>query len=141
MSVQPQTFRSAVTWWLFAIILVLQLGALTAVVKQTGPGPAALVVLGSIVLVGSLLAFTHYTITPDELVVRSSFLRWRVPLAAIDRVWPAHNPLSAPALSLNRLAIHYGRFGFLLISPQDRTAFVGALLARNPAIRVGPPLA
>lgn len=141
MTSETKVFRSAVSWWLFGPVLALQLGLLFDALMRGVPWPAALALVGSLVVVGSLLITTRYTLTADALLVRSSIFRWRVPLATIERVYPTRNPLSSPALSLNRLAIRYGRFGYLLISPEDRAAFVGALLARNPAIRVNPPLA
>jgi hypothetical protein len=72
---------------------------------------------------------THYTFEGDALVIRSSFFRWRVPVAAIESVEPTRNPLSSPACSLDRLLLRWsGRS--LMISPADREGFLRALRQR-----------
>jgi hypothetical protein len=76
---------------------------------------------------------THYTFEGDTLVVRASFFRWRIPVAAIESVEPTRNPLSSPACSLDRLLLRWsGRS--LMISPDDRAGFLRALLARAPQL-------
>ena len=42
--------------------------------------------------------------------------------------------MSSPALSLSRLAIQYGRFEEVLISPDDRQGFIRAIVARVPNV-------
>jgi hypothetical protein len=69
----------------------------------------------------------YYRITGDELLVRCGFLRYRVPVAGIRSVTPSRNPLSSPAMSLDRLSIKYthrGRSRELLISPRDKQEFI-----------------
>jgi hypothetical protein len=70
-------------------------------------------------------------------VVRSGQLRWRVPLAAIQAVHPTRSPLSAPALSLDRLRVEYrvnGRQKQIVISPADRAGFYDSLVAAAPGL-------
>jgi hypothetical protein len=75
---------------------------------------------------------THYTFEGDELVIRASFFRWRIPVAAIESVEPTRNPLSSPACSLDRLRLRWpGRS--LMISPADRDGFLRALGQRAGA--------
>jgi hypothetical protein len=78
---------------------------------------------------------THYTFESAELVIRASFFRWRVPLAAIDSVEPTRNPLSSPACSLDRLLIRYGKRR-IMISPEDKAGFLRALAARAPQLEL-----
>lgn len=52
----------------------------------------------------------------------------------------AKNPLSAPALSIDRIEILYGKYGIALVSPKNRVQFVKALLAENPGIEVDEAL-
>ena len=80
-----------------------------------------------------LLRSTYYLIDGDTLVIRSSFLKWRVPIARILSVTPTRNPVSSPALSLDRLAILYDGKR-ILVSPRDKQRFIEALRAINPAI-------
>ncbi|MGZ8797288.1 MAG: PH domain-containing protein [Thermoanaerobaculia bacterium] len=81
----------------------------------------------------SLLRSTYYIIDGDTLIIRSSFLKWRVPIAKILSVTPTRSPVSSPALSLDRLAILYDGKR-ILVSPQDKRRFIEALRAINPAI-------
>lgn len=119
-------FVSARDWWL-AAVLFLGMGI--------GVGSALLVFL-----IAGMLGFvvwiwwgTGYRVTADELQVRSGPFRWRVPLAAITAVRRTRNPLSSPALSLDRLEVRYGPGRVLLISPLDREGFLAVLRARCPA--------
>ena len=70
-------------------------------------------------------------LTEHDLLVRSGPFRWRVPLGQIHSVTPTRNPLSSPALSLDRLRIEYGDGKWILISPRERERFLEALEARG----------
>ena len=94
---------------------------------------AVILILFEVFFFESLLRSTYYLIDGDTLVIRSSFLKWRVPIAKIRSVTPTRNPLSSPALSLDRLAILYDGKQ-ILVSPQDKQRFIEALRAINPAI-------
>lgn len=88
--------------------------------------------------VASVMLGTRYTLFEDKLVVRSSLFRWTVPLAEITLVEPTGNPLSSPALSLDRLRIEYAGGKEIMISPPDKDAFVRALAARAGLVVRGP---
>ena len=77
-----------------------------------------------------VLTSTSYTLTSGHLVVRSGPFRRRIPIADIVEVTPTTNPLSAPALSLNRLRVT-SRGASVTISPADRGRFVADLEARR----------
>jgi hypothetical protein len=74
-----------------------------------------------------LLKTTCYTLEPTRLLVRSGPFSWNVPLAGIHSITPTRNPLSSPALSLDRLCIEYGKHGSLMISPADKQGFLREL--------------
>jgi hypothetical protein len=63
---------------------------------------------------------------PDHLLVRSGVRRWEIPYREIKSVICTFSPMSAPALSLRRLEIRYGREA-ILVSPRSRSEFVSAL--------------
>jgi len=83
----------------------------------------------------SMLRSTYYVIDGHTLIIRSSFITWRVPIREISSVTPTRSALSSPALSLDRLRVQYGRKS-ILISPDDRERFVAMLRTVNPAITV-----
>lgn len=60
--------------------------------------------------------------------------------SAILRVHPSRNPLSSPAWSLDRIAIHYrenNRRGYALISPVRREEFM-TLLGQRARLEESP---
>jgi membrane protein YdbS with pleckstrin-like domain len=133
-------YRSKTDWWLGAILGV----AILALIASAGSlwlaaGPPAVRVgiaaffLGTAALVLWIFRGTRYELHPDRLVVRSGPFRWTVPLAAIQEVRPTRNPLSSPALSLDRLEIRYrGSNLGIMIAPEPRAPFLQQLAARAP---------
>jgi membrane protein YdbS with pleckstrin-like domain len=71
-----------------------------------------------------LMCATRYTLEPDKLVVRSGPFKWSIPIADITSITPTSNPMSSPALSLDRLCIHYGKGRTIMISPREKAQFV-----------------
>jgi hypothetical protein len=99
------------------------------------------VFVGSGVFVTGLMSLVvwpvTYTLTADHLVIRAGRFRSRLPYDTITAVYPTRNPLSSPALSLDRTRIdHTGKFGFALISPESRGQFMRDLAERAPHLRI-----
>ena len=94
---------------------------------------------GMLAVVGGFVEWifhtTYYVVERDELLIRSAMFRWRIPIGRIESIEPTNNPLSSPALSLDRLDIRYGGKS-ILVSPEDREGFMAALMAVNPRISV-----
>ena len=135
------TFASKVDAWLAAVLLGSALSVAVAVAtawRSPSTAMAALLIMTLAVGTGLplwLLAATRYRVEGDELLIRSGPMRWRIAVDDIRSIEPTRNWLSSPALSLDRLRIHYGRAGQVMVSPRDKEAFVQALLRRNPRIR------
>jgi hypothetical protein len=133
------TFRSKVDWWLAAVLLLSALASVVAVafVAIVESPRLALAVspllLLSVGLPVWLLCATEYRIGASDLHVRCGPFSWRIPLRDIRSVTPTRNPLSSPALSLDRLRIDYGPKCSMMISPKDKEAFVTELRKRVPA--------
>ncbi|MBT9392728.1 PH domain-containing protein [Hymenobacter sp. NST-14] len=131
-----QIFPSKVSWWLFGPIIAFLLGqGIYAAVKQVWPQ-----VLTSLTVLGIfywLLRYTYYEVQPDQQNLRivSGPMVWQVPVTTITSITTTHNPLSSPALSLDRLRVRYGTSDAVLISPADKAGLLAALRALNPAIR------
>ena len=137
------TYASRIDAWLpialAASIVAAAAGTWRAAAER---GSAMWLVIGPVLLLALalpawLFADTSYTITATELLVRSGPFRWRIALRDITRVESTRSVLSAPALSLDRLRIDYGRGSAILVSPRDRAGFVAELEQR----RGGGPLA
>jgi hypothetical protein len=71
-----------------------------------------------------LLRATSYTFDHTDLKVRCGPFAWRVPLREIRAVTATRNPLSSPALLLDRLRIDFARGSSIMISPLDKEAFM-----------------
>lgn len=133
---EPRRFRSKVDTWLLVVLVAAVLMCAASAFGLRGARSADLWFAVPTLLVGAglpiwLLLSTHYTIDETDLRVRSGPFTWRVPLAEITSVTPTHNPLSSPALSLDRLRIEYGRGRALMISPQDKEGFLACLEERR----------
>ncbi len=108
-----------------AALLLSTLGILRAFLSGDWVGLITPLVVW--VLVVSLAVPLYYEITSSTLIVRSGLLRREIPLASIQRVYPTRNPLSAPAMSLDRLQVDYTKDGqahFVRISPKDKLGFL-----------------
>lgn len=80
---------------------------------------------------------TKYYIRDEHVVIKGIFKDTLIPIASITSVRPTRNPLSAPALSMDRLEINYGKYDFALISPLEKERFLEELLKINPHITIG----
>lgn len=131
----PRRFASKIDWWL-AVLLIAPVVLIGAFLLAGVSEPWVLVLtLAPQALVMWILARTFYVVTEDALLVRSGPFRWTIPLASIRSLAATRNPLSSPALSLDRIAVeHTG--GRLMVSPRSKAAFVRAVLALAPSVRV-----
>lgn len=129
--------------WIVGLIWAGALGALAGGVAQfTSPAPLGLRV-ALLIFLGSAAAFmlwilygTDYTLSDEELRIRCGPFHYGVPLRAIDSVTPSRNPLSSPALSLDRLLIQWGPGPRrILISPSRRSEFLQELSYRREQLK------
>ncbi len=102
--------------WVSRVVMTILLGAVAALILWITYG-------------------TQYIFTAHELLIRSGPFRWRIPLREIAEISPTSSPLSGPACSLDRLCVRYGaEKRSILISPQDKEAFLAALVVREPGL-------
>jgi hypothetical protein len=127
-------FNSKVDRWLMMILvvsLILDVAAIVIVVL-TVPETivmllTAVVLLLMAILIASILVGTHYTVDKKTLKIVSGPIRLRVSLDDINSVKATRNPLSSPALSLDRLMINYGKNRKVMVSPADKRGFLTAI--------------
>jgi Bacterial PH domain len=122
--------------------IVLPLGLLLASVLTLSITlhiwPAVIIIVGCILFVVYLYSTTSYSITPDrKLKIKGGFLvHMEIPIEQIRRIAPSRNPLAAPAFSLDRLEVFYGKGSSVLISPVNKEAFIQDLKAVNSRLAV-----
>ncbi len=107
-------------------IVVMSIAAMQARDPRAAVGLVVTALL-IVALIGSLLIGTHYTVDGNMLRVVSGPFRWKVPIDQIRSVQATRNPLSSPALSLDRLRIEYGKRRRIMVSPADKAGFLKAI--------------
>ena len=131
-----QTFRSKKDWWIVGFIVAatgillqmlwsMQLRGTLAEYPEHG-----IVYALTIAIMWWPLLNTRYIVTQDQLIIHSMFLKWTILKTDIQKMSPTNNPLSSPALSLDRLQIDYQKDGknkSVLVSPKDKEKFLQAL--------------
>lgn len=127
-------FSSKIDGWLIPVMVVTVGGlvaTLIAVLIEETPWPLRLLVGAATIIVTWLLFTifknTGYTITGDTLRIVSGPFKWTIPVTDIVEITPSRNPLSSPALSLDRLKISLGKRKFVLVSPEDKDGFIRAI--------------
>lgn len=135
----PIVHPSKIDTWLLAVLgLVI---AISAYASYEVLGAATQAAWWSAIVTAALgmglplwiLGSTRYILDARQLRVRSGPFSWRIPLHEITAVSPTRNPLSSPALSLDRLRIDYGNGRAVMISPLDREGFLRDLAAARKA--------
>jgi hypothetical protein len=131
-------------WWLVGLVLAatvipLALGVLFILTDNPNQEIGrSLMVSGTVT--GAVVLWLNYQITAAEMVVRCGMLMHRhISLASIDEVRPDRNPASAPAWSLDRLRVDYrknGESAFIMISPEDKDAFMEELARAAPGLEM-----
>lgn len=133
-------FRSKIDWWLLLIFVVITANIVMKIYEANYYYSLAsnfphLVIYSLVILVIWLPIFnTYYLLENNTLIIRSLVFRWKININDITRIEPTHNPLSSPALSLDRLKIYYmkdGRVATVMISPKDKEGFLN-MLRNNP---------
>jgi hypothetical protein len=128
-------YKSKVDWWLVPLLAVPLVVASVVATSSAMTGDPIQMAWGF----GSLLFVTaiyvglvfpmRYGIGGDRLIIRFCVRRQNVLLQNILEVRPTRNPLSSPALSLDRLHIQFGTgiFKAVMISPTQRERFLSDL--------------
>ena len=129
----PKRFKSKIDRWLLYLliaVMVFEVVVMSAAATQAdSPLEATILVIAALVVVGllgSMLIGTHYTVDGNTLRIACGPFRWKVAVDTIESVEPTRNPLSSPALSLDRLRIRYGKRR-ILVSPADKAGFLRAI--------------
>lgn len=124
-------YKSKIDWWL--IILILVVFGYPIVDGILSKDYVLSLVFGLILIVFFFLSKTiQYKIDGENLVIWKT----KIDIKTIRKVYRTNNPLSSPALSLDRIAIVYNKFDEVLLSPKEREEFINELLKINPNIEV-----
>jgi hypothetical protein len=126
-----KVYRSKIDWWLIIIIFIVFCypmieGILTKDYIMFS------VSFGVLSLVFLMFKSIKYKIDGEQLQI------WwtKIDINSIKRIYSTHNPLSSPALSLDRIAVVYNTYDEVLITPKEREDFIREVLKINPNIVV-----
>ncbi|WP_249869631.1 PH domain-containing protein [Oceanobacillus saliphilus] len=126
-------FPSKKDKWITVIVWVIPLlGVIAPLVK--GEFTAAFIML----LLGLFLLWfwfkTGYKIDGDKIRIFYGPIRQTVHIKEIEVIVKSKAPLTAPALSMDRIQIRCGRYDVFSISPEDQQKFLDMLTDINPEI-------
>lgn len=129
-------YRSKIDWWLMPLVFgPFVFGIIQGI--RSAEYEILYIMLPILLIILFLFSQIKYTITERDLKINGGFYRVNVSINDIRSVSRTSNPLSAPALSLDRIEIKYGNnFHYLLISPKEREKFINQLIAINPNIDI-----
>ncbi len=145
---QVRWYRSKVDWWIAVLLWVAPLVSLSVCVRMVLerkftelPIGIGMLILIAVLYLGVVMPIA-YGMHSDHLWIKSGWFRYSIGLSDIVEVKPSRNPLSSPALSLDRLSVRYGTglFKAVLISPADRDLFLDELAAKAGLRRAGDRL-
>ncbi len=126
-----KVYRSKIDWWLILLILgVFGYPIVEGLVKRQ---------LGLSLTMLAILLVIFWMFSKIKYIIDSNVLKiwWlKIEIKSIKRIYKTRNPLSSPALSLDRIAIVYNKYDEVLISPKDKQGFVDELLKQNSEIKV-----
>ncbi len=137
-------YKSKIDWWVGAILggpVLLLVGILIhSGINFSGKDILVLVLVSlptifSFWLVGSVFFGTYYLISDGVLTVRCGVLmNTKIKISEITSILPTKTKLSSPALSTDRLEIRYGKYGKVVISPENKESFIAQCKSLNPTI-------
>jgi hypothetical protein len=126
-----KVYRSKIDWWLILIVYGAFVYPIVDGIRMKHY-ELSLIFAGIVGLISFLFYTTRYKIEGENVVI----WRTKIHIHSIRKVYKTRNPLSSPALSLDRIAIVYNKFDEVLISPVERDDFIQELLKINPNIEV-----
>lgn len=124
-------YKSKLDLWLLAVMVIALGGPIVGAILDKEFWLSLLFVAIAVV-VAIMFYYTRYTLDGENLII----YRTKIPIRSIRKIYKTRNPISSPALSINRIAICYNKYDEVLISPKDREDFIAELLKVNPDITV-----
>ena len=146
MEVDPiRWYKSKVDWWLAILLALPPIASMivTILAIQRGNPMEMILGIGSMLFLAGIyfgLVFPmRYGIGSSHLIIRYGIFRQHVQFNDIVEVRPTRNPLSSPALSLDRLHIQFGSgiFKAVMISPTQREQFLADIAKSAGLDQVG----
>lgn len=79
---------------------------------------------------------TSYRIESETIKIKNGPFKWMVKIQDINSISKRRSLLATPSLSVDRLVLHYDKYGEMLLSPKDESEFIELLLTKNTQIKL-----
>ena len=126
-------YKSKIDTWLLLVLLVSTFSCIVAAYAIMQQGSVVGTIIGLLIItLGAglplwILVSTKYVVSDDSILVRSGSFSWSIQISSISSVQETRNPLSSPALSLDRMQLEYDAGKKMMISPADKAGFRKAI--------------
>lgn len=131
-------YRSGVTWWLLGIICMVSLLPILPIMYCDPSWIEISVIALLLAFIIYMMLSTRYVIEADSLYIKCGFfMNEKVNIMDITKIVPTHSFLSAPAASLDRIALYLkSQRTPVIISPRKKAEFINALQLINKDISI-----
>ncbi|MFB9056907.1 PH domain-containing protein [Mariniflexile ostreae] len=134
-----KTYKSKISYGLLSILFVLFFLPLLLSFIMNGIHDGFYILMGILILIYALILNvclkTEYKIENGQLKIKCGFLVYKtILISEIKSIKKTNSLLSSPAPSFDRIAIAYGNFEEVFLSPKDKIMFAKALTDINPKI-------
>jgi uncharacterized membrane protein YdbT with pleckstrin-like domain len=125
-----KVYRSKVDTWLGILLGGLPIVILFVAWKLIHtPVPGRFIIAIALLVLGvglpiSLLLATTYIITNASLLIQSGVFKREIQIKDISKLELTNDPISSPALSMDRIRIEYGSEKSVLVSPVNKEGFL-----------------
>jgi hypothetical protein len=129
-------YPSAISWglWIPVYALIIGQGIFMAGTVSWG---FLIFHFSLAILIYFFVVRIRYELDDELLVIFMGPIRYKtIEIATIRKMELSNNPLSSPAASLRRIAIYYNKWGYVLISPKDRAAFIQDVQERKKKFEI-----
>ncbi len=132
-----KTFKSKIGLELVIPITILLVTVLFVMMNGQVAWLGICILLGVILFVVHMFSTTDYTVYNNSLTIRCGFIiNKTIDIRQIRKIAETNNPISSPAISLDRLEITYGKSGCILISPKHKKEFIETIVSINPQVDI-----
>jgi hypothetical protein len=131
-----KTYKSKIGFGIVSLLTIILGGtAVNMIINQEWFGLLVISLVAG--FISYVFLTTYYQINGRELVIKSGFIiNTTINIDQINKIEETNNPLSAPAASFDRIAIHFNDTDTILISPKEKSDFIAHLTQLNPQINV-----
>ncbi|MFP7495386.1 PH domain-containing protein [Terribacillus saccharophilus] len=121
------------------VLIIIVIEVISSIIKGEFE-PNLILFIIAYVLMGALLSsiwfHTYYTITGSLLKMRYGIFKKTIRIHEIKAISAARIATRPPALSFDKIVLHYGRLGITTVSPLEKTEFVRQLVEINKDMEV-----